>query len=530
MATYYKYAEREADSQINWDEISKNLSDTLTEANNLRETKKAAIDTATREFTTTLANAPQGENGLVNQKTLDYANNATEMMLMQERLLKSGQMKFKDYATVRQNLLDSTEQAFSLTKEYQEEYAKKMARMQSDDPATASMAFEQWQMEQLEGYGNLQSMNFYIDPTSGNVSMAKVLKKTINGQTVDVMDDDPNNYVSVNTARNRLKTYYNKYDVNKVLDSAAGAIGANKEAIIKAGGSFRAGQIITTSDPTKKKDVDGAINLYNEAEKNFISSSLANDFNMTSVLTDYEKFDPATGKAYTFTYNPAEQASNVILMKNVGGKDEVDTSGKFYKDQYGVAEKHMQQQLRIRLDREVSRDTYTEPSNYAPEYILERQDKGRAEKQQKTQAANMLGNLYYGTPEQIKASIAYFQGTDPTIKGIVRGNDRIIIERQTKNEKGQITGTNYEEIPIKVGGRTLSQKEFIQSASPNLAGINDILTGLEQGSYIEGKPLSNYANTIRGRDVSAEENVAKGKGKTTSSKIVAGVDTSVYNQ
>ena len=361
MATYYKYAEREADSQINWEEISKNLSDTLTEANNLRETKKAAIDTATREFSKTLANAPQGENGLVNQKTLDYANNATEMMLMQERLLKSGQLKFKDYATVRQNLLDSTDQAFGLTKEYQEEYAKKMARMQSDDPATASMAFEQWQMEQLEGYGNLQSMNFYIDPTTGSVSMAKVLKKTIDGKTVDVMDDDPNNYVSVNTARNRLKTYYNKYDVNKVLDSAAASLGTNIEAIRKSGGAFRAGEIITTTDVTKKKDVDGAINLYNEAEKNFISSSLANNFNMTSVLTDYEKFDPATGKAYTFTYNPAEQASNVILMKNVGGKDEVDTSGKFYKDQYGVAEKHMQQQLRIRLDREVKRDTYTEP-------------------------------------------------------------------------------------------------------------------------------------------------------------------------
>jgi hypothetical protein len=530
MATYYKYAEREADSQINWDEISKNLSDTLTEANNLRETKKAAIDTATREFTTTLANAPQGENGLVNQKTLDYANNATEMMLMQERLLKSGQLKFKDYATVRQNLLDSTDQAFGLTKEYQEEYAKKMARMQSDDPATASMAFEQWQMEQLEGYGNLQSMNFYIDPTSGNVSMAKVLKKTIDGKTVDVMDDDPNNYVSVNTARNRLKTYYNKYDVNKVLDSAAGAIGANKEAIIKAGGSFRAGQIITTSDPTKKKDVDGAINLYNEAEKNFISSSLANDFNMTSVLTDYEKFDPATGEAYTFTYNPAEQASNVILMKNVGGKDEVDKNGKFYKDQYGVAEKHMQQQLRIRLDREVSRDTYTEPSNYEPEWRYNARMQGKADKQKKTEAANMLGYFYYGTPAQMKAATNYFKGVDPNIKGIVRANDRIIIERQEKNEKGQVTGTKYESIYMQEGGKKLSQEDFIRSASPSLAGIDDIITGLDQGSYVKGKPLSEYDKSIIHRDVSAEENVAKGGGKTTSPKIVAGVDTSVYNQ
>ena len=519
MATYYKYAEQDADSQINWGEIGKNLSDTLAEANKLREDKKAAIDEATRAYSNTLANAPQGENGLVNQKTLDFANNATEMMLMQERLLKSGQMKFKDYAIVRQNLLDSTDQAFGLSKEYQDEYKIKMERMQSNDPATASAALEQWQMEQLEGYANLQNMNFYIDPTTGSVSMAKVLKKEVNGQMVDVMDEDPNNYVSVNTARNRLKTYYNKYDVESSLKDAANLLGTNIESIRKAGGAFRAGEIITTTDPTKKKDVDGAINLYNEAEKNFISSRLANRFNMASVLTDHANFDPVTGKAYTFTYNPNEQASNVILLKNVSGKDEIAEDGKYFKEQYGVAEKYMQQQLRSMLDREVKRDTYTEPSNYAPEYILNRNEAKGQEIQKKKDAANMLGNLYYGTPEQIKASIAYFQGTDPTIKGIVRGNDRIIVERQTKNEKGIVTGTTYEEIPIKVGGRTLSQKEFIQAASPNLAKINDIFTGLEQGSYVEGKPLSNYANTIRGRDVSAEENVAK---KSTEKKKITG--------
>ena len=357
MATYYKYAEQDADSQINWAEIGKNLSDTLTEANNLRETKKAAIDTATREFSKTLANAPQGENGLVNQKTLDFANNATEMMLMQERLLKSGQMKFKDYATVRQNLLDSTDQAFGLTKEYQEEYTKKMERLESG----VSSGLEQWEMEQLEGYANLSGMNFYIDPTTGSVSMAKVSKKTINGQTVDVMDDDPNNYVNVNTARNRLKSYHNKFKVEESLQDAAKMLGTNIEAIRKSGGAFRAGEIITTTDPTKKKDVDGAINLYNEAEKNFISSRLSNEYNVQSVLYDHEKFDPVTGEAYRYSFDPNDQGSNVILMKTENGRTVVDTSGKYYKEQYGVAEKYMQQQLRSMLDREVKRDTYTEP-------------------------------------------------------------------------------------------------------------------------------------------------------------------------
>jgi hypothetical protein len=515
MATYYNYAEREADSQINWAEIGKNLSDTLTEVNVLREKKKAAIDESTREFTKTLANAPQGENGLVNQRTLDYANNATEMMLMQERLLKSGQMKFKDYATVRQNLVDSTEQAFGLSQEYQAEYKVKMERMQSDDPATASAALEQWQMEQLEGYANLETMNFYIDPTSGNVSMGKVLKKTIDGKTVDVMDDNPNNYVSVNTARNRLKTYYNKYDVDKTLNAAAASLGTNVEAVRKAGGLFSAGEITTTTDVTKKKDVDGAINLYNEAEKNFISASLANDFNMASVLTDHEKFDPTTGKAYTFTYNPAEQASNVILLKNVSGKDEVDKNGKFYKDQYGVAEKHMQQQLRIRLDREVKKDTYSEPANFAPNYG---RGSGDDDTVNRKDAANMLGYFYYGTPAQIKSAVNYFKGTDPSIVNIVRANDRIIIERN--DGKGN---TTYKSVYMQQGGQRLSQKDFIQSASPELAKINDILRGLDEGSYVQGKPLSLYQQSIQNRTVTAEENMSKKKG-------TGNINTSQYNE
>lgn len=499
MATYYKYAEKEADSQINWGEIGKNLSDTLAEANKLREEKKAAIDESTRNFSKVLANGPQGENGLVNQRTLEFADNATQLMLIQERLLKSGQLKFKDYATVRQNLVESTEQAFGLAQEYQEEYKKKMERLESG----VSSGLEQWEMEQLEGYANLSGMNFYIDPTTGNVSMGKILKKTIDGKTVDVMDDNPNNYVSVNTARNRLKSYHDKFKVEESLQEAAGMLGTNIEAIRKGGGLFKAGEIITTSDPTKKKDVDGAINLYMEAEKNFISSRLSNDYNVQSVLYDHEKYDPVTGEAYRYSFDPKDQASNVILMKTENGRTVVDREGKFFKQQYAVAEKYMQQQLRIMIDREVKIDTYSEPANFAPNYG---NGNGDGNKLNKADAANMMGYFYYGTPAQIQAATNYFKGVDPSIVGITRGNDRIIIER--RNADGE---TSYKSVYMQQGSNRLSQKDFIQSASPELIGINDIFQGLKEGSYNEGKPLSIYSNTITNRTVTGDENTSKTK-------------------
>ena len=50
MATFYKYAERSAESQVNWAEIVKNMTDMLRDEVALREEKKAAIDEATRKY------------------------------------------------------------------------------------------------------------------------------------------------------------------------------------------------------------------------------------------------------------------------------------------------------------------------------------------------------------------------------------------------------------------------------------------------------------------------------------------------
>ena len=72
--TYYKYAEREANSQINWAQISKGLSDTIYQVDKDRQAKKAAIDEATRQDMLTLADAPKGENTTASEWTIKYAN------------------------------------------------------------------------------------------------------------------------------------------------------------------------------------------------------------------------------------------------------------------------------------------------------------------------------------------------------------------------------------------------------------------------------------------------------------------------
>ena len=125
MPEYYKYAGRDAADQVNWAEIGKNMSDMLANENKIREDKKAAIDEASRQFGLQLANAPQGQDASARSAALEYADNASKFMRMQDQLLKSGKMKFKDYTVARQSLLDGTDQAFDALTGYQKVFAEK---------------------------------------------------------------------------------------------------------------------------------------------------------------------------------------------------------------------------------------------------------------------------------------------------------------------------------------------------------------------------------------------------------------------
>ena len=104
----------------------------LNEEARVREEKKAAIDDATREFQKVVANVPVGENGELNKAALAFADDLQQQMLMQETLLKSGQLKPSQYTLMRQNLVDGTDIGFSLYQEYNDEFSKKMA-LNSDD-------------------------------------------------------------------------------------------------------------------------------------------------------------------------------------------------------------------------------------------------------------------------------------------------------------------------------------------------------------------------------------------------------------
>lgn len=408
MATYYKYAERSAGSQVNWAEIGKNLTDTLNEENKLREEKKAAIDEATRQYGLTLEESPQGENTTFNQWGLDYAADAQEARLLQDRLLKSGKLKLRDYTIMRQNLTDGTKQAFGLLDEYNAEYKEKMERSKSMDPATRSQYLEQWLMSKGEMFANLKDSKLYINPTTFTVNVAKI--KDVNG--VRTMSDNPNDFTTINELRNYMKSKYDYFDSDAYLVKQVGMLGTEIKTEIINGTSRKVGQKITIEDITDKPGAKEAISAMIETAFSGMPT------NISSVLTNDLGKD-ADGNTFDFTFDKDEKGKIVggttVNGKLTGGKNLIyfnpNGEPEFTPEQKKAANDYMLQKMSAMLTRKENIDVFTEPRPVSSSGGGGGGGRGRsssgysAGEKQDMSLGNLLGYLYSGDDEQMKTAI-----------------------------------------------------------------------------------------------------------------------------
>ena len=340
MASYINYAEKQAASQINWAEISKNLSDTLYKEAEIRQEKKDAIDESSRKFGQELNNPTTGEYRNGSEWILNYANSAQQMRLIQDRLLKSGQLSLRDYNIGRQNLVDGTNGLFTLMEEYQTEYSKKMKDYQEGKTSGANIDI----MEAAEGMANLTTTEAYINPTTFNVNLA-TMKKNKDG--VFEMDG---NFVSIAHLRNRIKMDVQKYDVNANTKSEASKLGKASVTDIKRIKNARGLISITQITDPRNKDVlskedQDFIGKYEEWEKNTVAGIIQNDFSLLSIVRDSL---PGNYKV-VFSKEEFESNKNSIYMNTESGGAIVP---EFHPEQKEAAEELLKEQIRNYIDQE----------------------------------------------------------------------------------------------------------------------------------------------------------------------------------
>ena len=344
--SYYKYANRQAESAVNWTEVANDMNTMLQTTAAMRQARKDQIDEASREFGETLSNAPQGEAVNINQYALDHADNAQQYMLMQDQLLKSGKIKLKDYNLGRTNLEQGTKSLFETMKEAQEQYKVKMERAKASGTAikmedgsymVGSQKLETWLMEEVEAFGNFNNTSAFINPTNGMVSImkrkdatGKAQGRTATGQaigsvpTVNTMapaGQTPADYLSIQQLRQNVTQKFDKYDLSAGLKDQVDMLAETYVTASMTPGNKYYGMFESIDDVKQNPD-------FLAAQDKIITEIKANEYNAASILTNTATVN-ANGIGYTYTRNPELQGQEVFPVANLSQaqKDELTAAG-----------------------------------------------------------------------------------------------------------------------------------------------------------------------------------------------------------
>jgi hypothetical protein len=392
--TYYKYAEREANSQINWAEVSKGLSDTIGQIDKDRQAKKAAIDEATRQDMLTLADAPKGENTTASAWTINYANDMMNYRLTIDRLLKSGKMSLKDYQVASQNSKDSTNLVFTMSKEYQDQYKVIMDRKRAGD----SSRFETEIAALNESFANISNTVPTINSTNGMVYLSN---PEVGEDGVQKLGK---NYVSLQALRNRVNAKIDRYDLSDGLAAAASQLGDYTISQVGRTNFRRTGLVTDISDPTLRA-------TYEQWENATVQDIMASGYQLASVMADNMNINPKTGNQYRITMDKDEfdtdKTGDVILMANENGSGIL--MPQFKEDQKTDVKAFIKGQIKNYIDQKSEKRPFQEPEPQRPQQW--EVEAANAAKDQ-TAAAGAWNQLYTGkTSAEKKAAADILLGT-----------------------------------------------------------------------------------------------------------------------
>ena len=341
--TFYKYQERDIDSQVNWADIGLGMSDMITDQLATRKAKKEAYDDEVRATNQYLDEHPIGDDDNLTTWTASYSSDMQKKILDNQRAFKNGMISERDNVIFMQNVKNGTSTVFDLATEYQAEYKVKMERMNSTDPLNKSQEAESWLMSQAESYDNYKTSKPIIDPITGLVLMS--MKKA----------DGTYETVSAANLSNRIKAKYDYFDSDGVATKIEEGLGDEIVGDYAAAKSrLKTGTVTDVADKAIKEGFDNAL-------KKRIGSELVNPTSVSSILTNNILFD-AEGNTvdYSFTYDKAEAAADPfkILMVVKGGGDGMpmpDFTTENGKKQREAAQEYMTVQTIEKIDRKVGK-------------------------------------------------------------------------------------------------------------------------------------------------------------------------------
>ncbi len=471
MATYYKYAERDASSQVNWSEITSNMVNSLKAAEAIRESKRQAINDATAELSLTLSEAPQGDHRGLNEFAMTYANNAQQMRLMQDKLLKSGQLSLKDYNIGRANLTEGTTQLFNLGKKYQAIYSDRMEKF--NNGTTSQLDADM--LARLEGFANFSNHEAYINPTNGQVSIGKLQEKDVDGKKVVTMDRTPGSFTTVQQLNFSLSQEINKYQMS-ALDAEVAKFA---KTYLKADGYYR-----TLDDVRQMPEYDKMIN-------DIVNSQLVIPNSVGSVLKDYVG-------GYDTVFNKDDHNENAILMvedpqQPGSGRMIMDVTSEIGKKQKAKAAEYLKRQIEKQLGSKETRRKPDKPTATEISTATKLKDD--------TLAMTNIGDLYFAKNQsEVNAAASFLEGIKGNqVRSIQKtktkiGDDKFDYSIEVIFDDG--TTGSY---PLTIDTGPVEPTTFVESISSSLVpGMKDIDTVIKRTKNLKGKTIKDFKKNTGG--------------------------------
>ena len=274
--SYYKQSERPVVEGVNWGQISSELGAKLQAESKRREDLKTQLDTESRDYMREFNDTPQGQHDGANERMSRFADDASMYMLDLDKKLKAGQLPLRDYNAMRANLQQGTTDMFDVSKKFNADYGASLERAGSGNAS----AEEVYQNQQIQAFGDPANSGVYIDPVSGQMSVAKMID---DGDGNMVMSSNPSDRKSIFSLKNTVERKIDNFNVNEFSEGIKGAYDVKFQKILNDP---------NTSEGTKTTMLQSED--FQKATNDLISRELVNTHNAASILTN------RAGKEYKF--------------------------------------------------------------------------------------------------------------------------------------------------------------------------------------------------------------------------------------
>jgi len=204
------YTERDVTkTQVNWADVAKSITGEIETIRDERQGRKAEIQKSTDEAMAKLDDMGKYDNQTLMNLVIDGSNFAANSMHTQKKLMEKGLIKPHDYTKFTSNVSAGFKTFKAIAGGWDKDFADYTKR--TEDGTNSSL--EVYLAKQVESFGNINDMQLYVNPQTGNMALASTY---VDDEGITRMNEDPNSHISMQRLSALSKQRIDKVIVGEV--------------------------------------------------------------------------------------------------------------------------------------------------------------------------------------------------------------------------------------------------------------------------------------------------------------------------